>query len=158
MSAVVSGHRSRSARDQRLPSDFDLLSGPSRVMNCADLGQLPGKENRTMTMTNPEEPTAGSTTKDSEPKETRRTVKKKRSSPRSKPTQGSVRAGTKAAKVLSLLRRPGGASLQELCKATGWQAHSVRGFLSGGLKKKLGYALSSIRRKTGERVYLVKSK
>ena len=42
-----------------------------------------------------------------------------------------ARQGSKTAKVLDLLKRAGGASLKELRKATGWQAHSVRGFLSG---------------------------
>jgi hypothetical protein len=38
--------------------------------------------------------------------------------------------GSKTAKILALLKRPGGASLQQLQKATGWQAHSVRGPVS----------------------------
>ena len=48
-----------------------------------------------------------------------------------------ARQGSKTAKVLDLLKRSGGASLKELMKATAWQAHSVRGFLSGALGKKM---------------------
>jgi hypothetical protein len=43
--------------------------------------------------------------------------------------------------IRKLLGRPGGASIDELSEATGWQAHSVRGFLSGTMKKKLGLTL-----------------
>jgi hypothetical protein len=70
----------------------------------------------------------------------------------------AVRAGTKTAKILSLLQRPGGASLTELRKATGWQPHSVRGFLSGALKKKMGLRVHSTKRESGERVYRVAAK
>ena len=56
--------------------------------------------------------------------------------------------GSKTAQVLELLKRSGGASLKELMKATGWQAHSVRGFLSGALGKKMGLTVSST--KTGK--------
>ena len=62
-------------------------------------------------------------------------------------TRGA-RDGSKTAKVLELLKRSGGASLKELLKATGWQAHSVRGFLSGTLGKKMGLSVSST--KAGE--------
>ena len=50
---------------------------------------------------------------------------------------------TKAAKILSLLRRNNGATIAELAKATNWQAHSVRGFMSGKLKKKQGIQINS---------------
>ena len=69
-----------------------------------------------------------------------------------------VRRGSKTAKVLALLKRSGGASLQQLQKATGWQAHSVRGFLSGALKKNMGLRIDSTKRDDGERTYHLASK
>ena len=68
-----------------------------------------------------------------------------------------VRRGTKTAKILQLLRRPQGASLAELTKATKWQAHSVRGFLSGSVKAKLHLKITSIKRDDGARAYRVPS-
>ena len=61
---------------------------------------------------------------------------------------------TKQAKVIALLERPGGATIQEIVKATGWQPHTVRGAISGALKKKLGLAVTSAREERG-RVYRV---
>jgi Protein of unknown function (DUF3489) len=75
-------------------------------------------------------------------------------SPRKKPT--GARQGSKTAKVLDLLRRTGGASMNELRKVTGWQAHSVRGFLSGAVGKKMGLAVTSTRTEDKERRYAVK--
>ena len=64
-----------------------------------------------------------------------------------------VRPNSKVAKILSLLKRPGGVSLSALMKATEWQAHSVRGFLSGTISKRMGLKLTSTRSDAGERVY-----
>ena len=64
-----------------------------------------------------------------------------------------ARRGSKTAKILDLLKRPGGVTLKELIKATGWQAHSVRGFLSGTLGKKMGTPVKSAKRADGERAY-----
>ncbi len=69
-----------------------------------------------------------------------------------------ARRGSKTAKILDLLKRPGGVTLKELMKATGWQAHSVRGFLSGTLGKKLGTPVESYKRADGERAYRLASK
>ena len=65
------------------------------------------------------------------------------------------RPGTKAAAITTLLNRESGATLAELTAATGWQPHSVRGFLSGTLKKKLGYAVASERSEDGVRRYRI---
>ena len=72
-----------------------------------------------------------------------------------KPRRHTGDKNTKTARVLALLKQPAGATLKSLMKATGWQAHSVRGFLSGHLGKKLGLRVKSFQR-NGERVYSVR--
>jgi Protein of unknown function (DUF3489) len=68
-----------------------------------------------------------------------------------------VREGSKTEKVLELFKRPGGATLKELMKVTGWQPHSVCGFISGTLRKKMGLAVTSTKGEDGERTYSVKA-
>ena len=70
-----------------------------------------------------------------------------------KATKARVRQGSKTAKVLELVKRSGGATLKHIMKATGWQAHSVRGFLSGTVGKKMGLKIESSKTNDGERVY-----
>ena len=60
---------------------------------------------------------------------------------------------TKTDRVLEMLREKGGATAAELMKETGWQAHSLRGFISGACKKKLGLDVKSEKNEAGERVY-----
>lgn len=67
-----------------------------------------------------------------------------------------AREGSKTSQVLGLLKRSGGATISELSKATGWQAHSVRGFLSGAVRKKMGLTVSSLKAVDQERRYSVK--
>ena len=65
--------------------------------------------------------------------------------------------GTKAALILACLRRPKGASLKELVTATGWQPHSIRGFLSGVVAGKMGLKIKSIKHASSDRRYSVKA-
>jgi hypothetical protein len=69
----------------------------------------------------------------------------------------SARQGSKTEKVLDLLKQAGGVTLKELMKATGWQPHSVRGFLSGTVGKKMGLAVTSAKSEDGQRSYSVKA-
>jgi len=68
----------------------------------------------------------------------------------------AARDGSKTAKVLGLLKRADGATAKELLKATGWQPHSLRGFLSGTIGKKIGLTVKSTKGEDGERSYSVK--
>jgi hypothetical protein len=69
----------------------------------------------------------------------------------------SSRPGSKVATILELLKRPGGTTLKELMKATGWQPHSVRGYLSGTIRKKLDLRIVSTKMEDGERCYAIKA-
>ena len=71
-------------------------------------------------------------------------------------SDAGAREGSKAAKVLDLLKRSGGVTLKELIKATGWQPHSVRGYLSGTVGKKMKLTVASAKDADGERRYSVK--
>jgi Protein of unknown function (DUF3489) len=69
----------------------------------------------------------------------------------------STGSGTKQEAILALLREPEGTTIATITKATGWQPHSVRGFLTAVVRKKLGLTLLS--EKPGEaRVYRIVAK
>ena len=65
--------------------------------------------------------------------------------------------GNKTTQRVELLRRNGGATLDELVAFTDWQAHSVRGFLSAVVGKKMGLKLQSSKREDGKRLYQIAS-
>jgi hypothetical protein len=64
-----------------------------------------------------------------------------------------IREGTKQATLIAMLRRPEGADLDEIAEATGWQKHTIRGAISGALKKKLGLEVTSTKDGQGRRIY-----
>ena len=67
----------------------------------------------------------------------------------------STRDNSKQAQVIELLRRPEGATINQICEATGWKQHTVRGTFAGAFKKKLGLQITSTKESGGQRVYRV---
>jgi hypothetical protein len=65
---------------------------------------------------------------------------------------------TKQERVLTLLSQPEGASIEEMTQATDWQQHSVRGFLAGTVKRKLGLSLTSLKPNGGVRRYRIETR
>jgi DNA-binding IclR family transcriptional regulator len=63
---------------------------------------------------------------------------------------------TKADKIITLLQRNAGATIMELAKATGWQRHSVHGFMSGNLKKNRGLEIESSKEENKDRRYRIR--
>lgn len=86
---------------------------------------------------------------------------KSRKTPRSRPKVAATSAvqtkPSKSDQCLTLLRQSGGATVSELMAVTGWQAHSVRGFLSGTVRKKLGLDLQSLKADGEARRYHVEA-
>ena len=64
-----------------------------------------------------------------------------------------TRENSKQATVIEMLRRPNGATINELCEATGWLQHTMRGFFAGAVKKKLGLNITSYKDTGASRVY-----
>ena len=65
------------------------------------------------------------------------------------------RENSKQAEVIRMLQRPEGATIGQICTATGWQAHTVRGTFAGAFKKKLGLNIVSDKPQGGERIYRI---
>jgi DNA-binding MarR family transcriptional regulator len=88
-------------------------------------------------------------------KNTKADRKRKDSKPKGGGSTPAARQGSKQALLIDLLKRKGGATIDELVTATGWQAHSVRGAISGALKNKLGLAVASAKVDGRGRVYRI---
>ena len=71
------------------------------------------------------------------------------------PAKPRTRENSKQAEVIKMLQRPEGATIGQICTATGWQAHTVRGTFAGAFKKKLGLTIVSDKPQGGERVYRI---
>ena len=71
------------------------------------------------------------------------------------PKARTPREGTKQASLITMLRAPEGATIEEIMAATGWQSHTVRGAMAGALKKKLGLEVTSEKVEGRGRVYRI---
>ena len=80
---------------------------------------------------------------------------KSRARPVTKSSSSATRPDTKHARIIAMLRTPAGATIAAIMTATNWQQHSVRGFLAGVVRKKLGLNLVSEQTDNG-RVYRIK--
>lgn len=84
----------------------------------------------------------------------------KRKTKTATPKQAAKKSATAARKskqrrLIEMLQRPQGATIEQMAEALGWQPHTVRGTLSGALKKRLGLAITSTREKDRDRVYRI---
>jgi hypothetical protein len=70
-------------------------------------------------------------------------------------TRTNNNTGSKQAQVIAMLKRPEGATIAQVCEATGWQAHTVRGTFAGAFKKKLGLEITSSKEQGSERIYTI---
>ena len=70
-------------------------------------------------------------------------------------TQPRTRQNSKQAQVIAMLRKPEGVTIPQICAATDWQQHTVRGMLSGVFKKKLGLNIVSVKTDAGDRAYRI---
>ena len=75
-----------------------------------------------------------------------------------KADEPKVERVTKQERLLTLLSQAKGASIEEMMQATDWQQHSVRGFLAGTVKKKLGFALTTSKAAGGVRRYRIETR
>lgn len=70
-------------------------------------------------------------------------------------TSRTIRPGTKLAAIIDAMRHPGGATIAQMMAGTGWQAHTVRGAISGMVRKRLGYEVVSEKAADGQRTYRI---
>jgi hypothetical protein len=108
----------------------------------ADMGTMSASAGVQATDTGRVTEAAGSATPAKKGKAAKGKARGSKTAPAEKPTP---RAGTKQALMIELLKRPEGATVEQIAAATSWQHHTVRGAISGALKKKLGLPVEAIR-------------
>lgn len=84
-----------------------------------------------------------------------RTAKSAKPASKDASKAAAPREGSKKETVIAMMRRKDGATLSEIAAATGWQNHSIRGFVSGQLTKRMGLAVESAKNASRERTYKI---
>jgi hypothetical protein len=109
--------------------------------------ELPAQEVETTpapeTKEEPKEATTTTSETKEEPVEATTTSKTEEKPKAEEKPARKIRQGTKQAKVIALLQRPMGANIDQIVEETNWKSHTVRGFLAGTIKKKLGLELTT---------------
>jgi hypothetical protein len=119
-------------------SATDALQGAPDAQEAATAGQEPQASTEPAQAASAPAGAKGKTKK----ARSRKAAKPTRAAPADKPTP---RTGTKQAKLIELLKHPEGATVEQIAAATGWQHHTIRGAISGALKKKLGLNIEATR-------------
>ena len=70
-------------------------------------------------------------------------------------TSPTIRPGTKLAAIIDAMRRPGGATIAQMMAGTGWRAHTIRGAISGMVRKRFGYEVVTEKGTDGQRAYRI---
>jgi hypothetical protein len=117
-------------------TEDDAQAGPS----AADTGATPADSG--VPAVEPPDPATAADGAVPPTKRRAKAAKPGKAVPVEKPTP---RAGTKQAQMIEMLRRPEGATVEQIAAVTGWQHHTIRGAISGALKKKLGLSVEAIR-------------
>ena len=140
----------RKTATKRIWNAIQILGDDLLRANTCD---AEGKQNAAPTALAPEAEAAmvASVAPQAAPKAAKQAKATKQATP--KAATPTPREGSKKEIVLALIRRPKGATLAEIMTATGWQKHSVRGFICGALGKKMGLVVESFKNGLDERAY-----